>query len=79
MPIYEYECAACRARFEHLLKTARDLPAACPACGGRRLSRVLSAFAVGASQAAAPACAAPGAPGAACSSCSSGRCPYSAR
>lgn len=33
--IYVYECSACKARVEHLLKVAeRDNPPLCASCGG---------------------------------------------
>lgn len=59
MPIYEYECAKCGARFERLIRNARrDVPGDCPKCGAPRPVRVLSAFSVGsAARPATPACA----------------------
>lgn len=52
MPIYEYECAACRKSFEKLERTmsaASDTAAAkgdkCPSCGSTKTKRKLSAFA----------------------------------
>ena len=45
MPIYEYFCPECEARFEQLLPVARmDDPAPCPQ-GHLRAGRVLSTFA----------------------------------
>jgi len=46
MPIYEYECRKCKQRFEHLLKSVRDAPAACPHCGGKKIEKVFSGFSV---------------------------------
>jgi len=69
MPIYEYECKKCRRRFEHLLKSARAVPDACPYCGGKKLEKLFSGFSVAMAQKAAqtPACA----------SCpSAGGCPH---
>lgn len=44
MPIYEFECEECGARFEEL--TAVDAAApACPTCGARRARRLLSGVA----------------------------------
>ena len=44
MPVYEYECAGCQARVDHLLPHGRaDAPGPCADCGGelqRRFSRV---------------------------------------
>jgi putative FmdB family regulatory protein len=46
MPIYEYRCADCEARFEDLVATSaqRD-EAQCPSCEGRNTQRLLSTFA----------------------------------
>jgi putative FmdB family regulatory protein len=41
MPIYEFECWECGARFEELI--AAEAAAACPACGSERTRRLLSA------------------------------------
>jgi len=50
MPIYEYECKACRGSFEKLVRTSADRDAVrCPSCGSERTGRKLSAVAVGAS------------------------------
>ena len=46
MPIYEYECRSCGERFEALVNGSDK--AACPACQGAELDRMLSVFAVGA-------------------------------
>ncbi|HUC00768.1 MAG TPA: zinc ribbon domain-containing protein [Solirubrobacterales bacterium] len=41
MPIYEFECEECGARFEELV--AADAPApACPECGAARTRRLIS-------------------------------------
>ena len=40
MPIYEFSCKACGARFEELV--ARDATAACPECGSAEVERLLS-------------------------------------
>lgn len=48
MPIYEYHCAECGARFEKLVRgpVDRELPLPpCPECGGQSTTRVLSRFA----------------------------------
>ncbi len=46
MPLYEYECRTCKARFEHLVfdRTAEVL---CRKCGSRDITQLLSTFAVG--------------------------------
>ncbi|MFA7157886.1 MAG: zinc ribbon domain-containing protein [Kiritimatiellia bacterium] len=70
MPIYEYECTQCKKRFEHLLKNSRDVPAACPGCGAKKVSRVFSSFSVSMGAAKAPAMPP------ACASCTSAGCPH---
>jgi putative FmdB family regulatory protein len=45
MPIYEYACSVCGHAFEHLARTLADQPAACPACGAKKLAKQLSTFA----------------------------------
>lgn len=40
MPIYEFECKECGARFEELV--AAEQPVACPQCGSERTRRLLS-------------------------------------
>jgi putative FmdB family regulatory protein len=40
MPIYEFECEECGARFEELVATGRT--AACTACGSERTRRLYS-------------------------------------
>jgi putative FmdB family regulatory protein len=40
MPIYEFECEGCGARFEELV--AADATAACPSCGAVGARRLLS-------------------------------------
>jgi putative FmdB family regulatory protein len=67
MPIYEYQCQDCGAEFEEL--TAASAPHAavtCRGCASRRVTRLLSAFAVHAgAQARAPEAGPCGACGAA--------------
>lgn len=41
MPIYEFECEECGARFEELV-AAEEAAAACPECGSARVRRLLS-------------------------------------
>ncbi|UCH77665.1 MAG: zinc ribbon domain-containing protein [Candidatus Coatesbacteria bacterium] len=64
MPVYEYECAACGARFEILVREPGTAPGPCPSCGSRRATKLFSVFAV----ATAKAAACPGAPETTCSS-----------
>jgi putative FmdB family regulatory protein len=44
MPIYEFECEECGARFEELL-TDESAEVSCPSCGSRRVRRLMSAVA----------------------------------
>ena len=44
MPIYEYECRACRHRFEQLI--IHSTTAECPSCHGHDLERLVSLFGV---------------------------------
>ncbi len=41
MPIYEFECEECGARFEELVAAGATAPA-CPACGSARTRRLIS-------------------------------------
>lgn len=41
MPIYEFECGECGARFEDLVAAAAP-PPACPECGAARTRRLIS-------------------------------------
>lgn len=43
MPIYEYTCRACGARFEELIRNAAEEKALrCTQCGDRRIERQMS-------------------------------------
>ena len=49
MPIYEYTCGKCDAKFEQLVRSmsnADDAKIKCPACGSDKTARALSVFAV---------------------------------
>ena len=46
MPIFEYGCTKCGAETSALVRRPEDAPVACPACGARRLQRLLSACSV---------------------------------
>jgi putative FmdB family regulatory protein len=49
MPIYEYSCKACDAKFEQLQRTmSSDAKVKCPTCGSTKTARAMSVFAVGA-------------------------------
>ena len=49
MPIYEYTCRNCDAKFEELTRSmnAADAKVKCPECGSPKTARALSVFAVG--------------------------------
>jgi putative FmdB family regulatory protein len=50
MPIYEYRCEDCRRRVSVLVKRVGQEAESCPRCGGGRLVRVVSRFALGRSE-----------------------------
>ena len=62
MPLYEYRCADCGAKFDELVVSA-DEKVACPKCQSAKTEKLLSVFAAsvssGASASAGP-CARPG-------------------
>lgn len=68
MPLLEFECSDCSRRFEDLVRGSEK--PACPACGGKRLRRMLSTFGVGSAPAGRPS----GSPGG-CGSCGDPRGP----
>jgi putative FmdB family regulatory protein len=45
VPLYEYECKDCHARFEKLVFN-RDAAIRCDKCGGDQVNQLLSVFAV---------------------------------
>jgi putative FmdB family regulatory protein len=47
MPLFEYECRACRREFELLVRESTEL--VCPQCHSQDLEKRLSVFAVSAS------------------------------
>jgi len=48
MPLYEYRCPACHARFEVLQRMGEGAEKlSCPECGAREVERQLSTFAAG--------------------------------
>jgi putative FmdB family regulatory protein len=64
MPMYEYECRACKERFEVLQKVDEDNSGLrCPKCDTDEPDRVLSAFCSGASKGSSPRGSAHSAPG----------------
>lgn len=55
MPFYEYACESCGKEFETLARTMEAAAPPCPQCGGSKVTRKLSVFAVSAPSAPAPA------------------------
>lgn len=48
MPVYEYQCRLCSARFELFVRDAgRQVVPSCPRCGSVEVHKVLSVFKVG--------------------------------
>jgi putative FmdB family regulatory protein len=45
MPIYEYDCAKCKERFEELVQAGGEAKVACPSCGSTSVERRFSTFA----------------------------------
>jgi putative FmdB family regulatory protein len=61
MPIYEYTCKSCEARFEQLQRSMTPAEhVKCAECGSKRTARALSVFAVGAEGAKSSPSAPPG-------------------
>jgi putative FmdB family regulatory protein len=46
MPLFEYDCLRCGARFELLILRGLEQQPACPQCGALEPVKVLSSFAV---------------------------------
>lgn len=46
MPIFDYKCRKCGAKFEKIVKSA-DEQVVCEECGGKAVTRLLGGFAVG--------------------------------
>ena len=45
MPLYEFECEKCKARFEELTSPgAETSKIVCPECGSKKVRRLLSTF-----------------------------------
>jgi putative FmdB family regulatory protein len=46
MPIFEFECSACRDSFDELVRHPEALKdVVCPACGSKKVKKKLSTFA----------------------------------
>lgn len=46
MPLYDYDCAACRRRFEVIHGVNADPPTTCPLCGSGPIKKAITAPAV---------------------------------
>ncbi|MCL4544751.1 MAG: zinc ribbon domain-containing protein [Chloroflexi bacterium] len=47
MPLYDYRCPECGARFEQFVRLSEaGAPVACPQCGAPKATKQLSTFAV---------------------------------
>lgn len=46
MPLYDFRCKQCAAEFEALVNNSSAEGLACPECGEKSLSRLISRFAV---------------------------------
>lgn len=48
MPIFEFDCADCRERFERLVPCSSDLSeVSCPKCSSKNVRKLVSAFGIG--------------------------------
>ncbi|OGP75525.1 MAG: hypothetical protein A2V86_07510 [Deltaproteobacteria bacterium RBG_16_49_23] len=72
MPIYEYRCSHCKHEFEKLVFNSSE-KIICPECKGKKVSRMMSAFAFSSGgkfkSAASPSCS--GCSSSSCSTCGS--------
>jgi putative FmdB family regulatory protein len=46
MPIYEFECGKCEEVFEAMRPVSGGGSATCPACGSKRVRKLVSAFGI---------------------------------
>jgi putative FmdB family regulatory protein len=68
MPIYEYQCEDCNAKFEKLVRRAAEAADVdCPSCGQKHVSQQYSTFSARANGAAPSRSEAPSCPGGMCS------------
>jgi len=51
MPIYEYYCPACDARFSHLARRFDEPPPPCPGCGSCQVEKLIPRVHTGRSEA----------------------------
>lgn len=52
MPLYEFRCLRCDARFEELVSASERV--ACPRCDSAEVDKLMASFAVGSSRPAVP-------------------------
>jgi putative FmdB family regulatory protein len=55
VPIYEYTCGGCKAKFEQLVRSMHsNARVTCPTCGSDQTARAMSVFAVSSGSAKTP-------------------------
>jgi putative FmdB family regulatory protein len=75
MPLYEYHCSNCQARFEALrLMSQSDSPIACPRCADTGSRRVMSACATISKENGGSRLVTSSQSGAGCGACAGGHC-----
>jgi putative FmdB family regulatory protein len=72
VPIFEYDCESCGARFDVLVRSGDDEPPSCAECGAKKCHKIFSTFAT--TGRARGGSAGPGAGGSNCGSCSRSSC-----
>ncbi|HXL05185.1 MAG: zinc ribbon domain-containing protein [Firmicutes bacterium] len=70
MPIFEFKCKKCGAKFEELLRSSDTSNVTCPNCGTDEIKRLLSTFAYSGGSGIKTSAASSGG----CGSCSGGSC-----
>jgi putative FmdB family regulatory protein len=73
MPIYEYQCDKCHAKFERLVFRS-DEATDCPECGSLDVQRMMSVFGFKSGGDKGAASSRMGAGGSSCAGCSSSNC-----
>ncbi len=57
MPIYEYECTECGARFDKFVRSiSRQIDVICPECKSRNCRKIVSTFSSGQSGSSGSSC-----------------------
>jgi putative FmdB family regulatory protein len=70
MPIFEFKCRKCGAKFEELLRSSDSSSVTCPDCGSSEIKRLMSTFACSGGSGFKTSIAGSGG----CGSCSGGSC-----